>query len=358
MKKISLLSFLSLIFGLCGCKKDQIPYPVQSYKDTTFTDYFKRTTGLIAADGAYSIPLSNGKSLWVFGDSYIDSYDSTTNTTPCLFQARNSCLLIDVANPSQQTTLPGNFGSNSFFVDGSDNYIWPGSGFQQADTIYVFVNKLWHTQQTDTSMVAKILYPSYALHSFFKPADFDGINFGVSIIQETDFDYVYGIKHNGFGHDVYAARFPHGNIAATWQFYNGDSWVADATAANRIHEEFTASFYLLKLKSKYVLITTEFSVGCDQGKNIYVATSDNPTGPFENKHSVWQIDDYLQGHLPFFYLANAHPEFDNGNEELLITYCINNYGDCVETCISGRQNPDNYRPKAIRVAYNSIHPDL
>src|SRR5262249_53097695 len=161
-----------------------------SYKDTVFTNYFKRTTGLIAADGACSIPLSNGKSLWLFGDSDIDSYDSTTKTVACLFQARNSCLLMDMANPRDQVTLPGNLSTNDFFVDGNNinNYIWPGSGYQEGDTIFVFVNKMWNTQQPETCMVAKILFPSYSLHSFYKLTNVNGITFGNSIIREPDYD--------------------------------------------------------------------------------------------------------------------------------------------------------------------------
>ena len=91
-----------------------------------------------------------------------------------------------------------------------------------------------------------------------------------------------------------------------------------------------------------------------QGKNILTATSVNPWGPFTGQHSVWQVDDTLKGHFPFFYMANAHPEFDNGNEELLITYCINGYGTCVETCNDNKMDPDVYRPKAIRVPYSLI----
>ena len=49
-----------------------------------------------------------------------------------------------------------------------------------------------------------------------------------------------------------------------------------------------------------------------------------------------------------------HPEFDDKTKELLITYCINGYGNCVNTCINNRFNPDYYRPKAIRVPYKVI----
>lgn len=107
------------------------------------------------------------------------------------------------------------------------------------------------------------------------------------------------------------------------------------------------------MNDKYVLLTTEFSLGCDSGSEIYSYVSHTPYGPFENKKTVWRVDDTLEGHLPFFYSAIAHPEF-NENNELLITYCINKYGDCVETCINNRFNPDYYRPKAIRVPFSFI----
>ena len=59
-----------------------------------------------------------------------------------------------------------------------------------------------------------------------------------------------------------------------------------------------------------------------------------------------------------FYMANAHPEYDNGKEELLITYCINGYGDCLKTCTDNRMDPDIYRPKAIRVPFKLIDKSL
>jgi hypothetical protein len=37
-----------------------------------------------------------------------------------------------------------------------------------------------------------------------------------------------------------------------------------------------------------------------------------------------------------------------------ITYYINTYDGCVETCFNGRMYPDVYRPKAIRVPYELL----
>src|SRR5262245_33869124 len=61
--------------------------------DAAFTDFFRRTNGWTAGDGAISIPLSDGRVLWLFGDSHLDDLDPKTGTMPCLFQCRNAGLL-------------------------------------------------------------------------------------------------------------------------------------------------------------------------------------------------------------------------------------------------------------------------
>jgi hypothetical protein len=337
-----------------------------TYKDIPFTELFKRSEGWIAGDGGYSIPIGNNKSLWTFGDSYMDCYDAATKTVPCLFQARNSAIIIDVIDPTDQMTLINNKGVPTFFVAGTDRkyWFWPLSGFMHHDTIYVFQSRImatgepgmWGFAGVDTNYVAKIhtSAPSEIQYSVLPSRN--SINFGISVIKDGRFTLVYGIKSNGFGNDVFVARFRTGDIYYPWQYFDGKGWTADLNKIKKIHSEFTASFYICKIKDRYILITTEFSVGCDQGKNIFSATSDKPWGPFTGQHSIWQVDDTINGHYPFFYMANAHPEFDNGKKELLITYCINGYGNCVETCVDGRMDPNVYRPKAIRIPYKNIFP--
>ena len=356
---IRYLLIASLFCCFFSCKRDPYIYLGQkAYKDTLFTSYFKRSSGWIAADGAYSIALNNGQSLWAFGDSHINNYDAATQSVPCLFDARSSLLLISISSPLNQTTLPGNQGTNSYFLPANgNNWTWPGPGYQNGDTIYVFVNKIGQNVP-DTPSVAKVMLPGYSFNSYYSIPYKNGINFNYSIIQDSDYYYIYGTKTNGFGNDLFVARYPANNIYGAWQYYGSNGWGANINSINRIWDEFTSSFYVFKLKSDYVLITTEFSVGCNQGKNIYVATAPTPCGPFTNQHSVWQVDDTLNGDWPVYYIANPHPEFDNGHNELLITYSINSYGDCFNTCVNGRMDPNVYRPRAIRVPYKAFDPAL
>lgn len=353
-----------VVFVLVACNRDPVtPDEVNSYKDAVMTAMFQRTSGVVAADGAHSIALNNGKSLWLFGDSYIDNYDPQTNTVPCLFQVRNAATLVDNNAMKVEQTLLGNGSPKSYLKHTADNdfWFWPGHGYEKDGFIYVFQNMIHRTgsgsfgfEEIDSLYVAKINKSNLNEVSYSYLGRKNGISFCNGVVQHNGYVYIYGIKNNGMGRDLYVARYADNDITNTWEYRTASGWSAHITDAVKIHDEFTASFHVAKVNNKFVLVTTEFSVGCDQGSEIYSYIAGEPFGPFTNRKTVWKVDDTLEGHLPFFYSATVHPEFDNGKDELLLTYCINNYGNCVETCINNRFDPDHYRPRAIRVSYSSI----
>lgn len=367
MNKISLISILLATYVLSpylSCVREaEEPAPaVEPYKDEAFTALFHRKTGLVAGDVALSIPLNNDKSLWVFGDSYIDHYDESTQTVPCLFQARNAALEMGISNPASQRTLIGE-NSYTLFEGGDSNYwTWPGPGLVKDDAVYVFQARLrntgeegmWGFETVDSLYIAKMHIPTMKVTEYMCLGSRNNISFNNSIVKDGNYHLVYGIRDNGFGNDLLVARFTDSDPQTQWEYFDGSGWSANIQNARKIFSEFTSSFYVFKWKNKYVLITTEFSVDCNQGKEIYTYTSDTPYGPFENKTTVWTVDDTVNGNYPFFYMAMAHPEYDNGKNELLITYCINGYGKCFDMCVNGRMDPNHYRPKAIRVPYTFI----
>jgi len=370
MKKTGIITFTFISACLLfSCKRNNMPSTQLvsgAYKDTVFTNYFRRTSGFVAGDGAYSIPVGNNQSLWVFGDSYINSYDPATGTVPCIFQVHNCALSMNIGSPAIQTTYTGTGNPAPLFNVGSNNnyWFWPAAGYSANDTLYVFLDREMKRGSSfagvDSNYTACMPLSNLNNIKYILSGSRNGIDFSKTVILDSasGYCYVYGIKNNGFGNDVFLARFLPGAIRGPWQYYDGSGWINDPVLAAKIYSEFTASFYVVHIKQKYVMITTEFSYGCDQGKNVFATVSDNPYGPFTNHHSVWVVNDTLKGHYPFFYLANAHPEFNNGKNELLITYCINGYGTCVNTCINNRMNPDVYRPKAIRVPYYAINASL
>lgn len=361
---------LILSVMIAGCTQQK---SMDVYKDSTVTQFFQRTSGWVAGDGAFSVPLSDGRTFWTMGDSFIDTYDEETGTIPCLFNVNNAGLLQPENNwdwTKTKTLDSKNPDTKTFFTDTTDNgdWYWPVSGIQLDDTVYVYYSGVEHASgglgfaPTGKDVLAKLKFPEMEITGYDELQDFNNINFGVGFVEDKESGYVYIFGHQFLPelkqNDMYVARSPFSNLSSAWEFWDGEDWGKAVTHAVPVKEDAGFTPMMTRVKDKYLLISSEYSVGCDQGKEIYAATSDQPTGPFSEARTIHTIDDTLQGHYPFFYVPVAHPQFVNDEEEILITYNINGYGDCVEGCVENKMDPNHYRPRGVRVPLELIDPEL
>ncbi|RCH54768.1 hypothetical protein DJ568_09800 [Mucilaginibacter hurinus] len=365
--------FLAIAFiitaNTCFSQNKMSSLPRKAVNDSIATAFFKRDTGWNAGDGAFSIPLANGKVLWTFGDSYVNMYNPATKSVPCLFNTHSAALLQPGINQwewTQSATL--NQDNKSVFENpaGHQYWFWPAGGIQLTDTVYIFCFNLtagnggeMNFKSNSVDYWAKIKYPEMKVISYSPLQNFNGISFGQGFVKDdkSGFVYAYGSK----GHDpgkLYVARFPILKPTAKWDFWDGTTWQPDIKKISPSAQGKGFSNIVSKVKNKYVMTTAEFSMGCDLGKRIYTAVSETPTGPFVNSKLIYTIPDKLEGHSPFFYAAILHPEFINENNEVLLTYCINGYGNCVKTCVDNKYDPNLYRPKAVRVPLKLIDDSL
>ena len=334
----------------------------KAHLDSNITNFFKREKGMIAADGGYTIQLNDGRVFWLFGDSYIDDYDPATHSVPCLFGANNSVLLQPKGDWDWRHTItqPGSDGSQSFFKAQPGNFIWPLTGFQHGDTVYIFCLNLHkngpgqYDMQSMGDTWAKIYVPTMQVVSYSHLQDFGDITFGEGFIKEKRFIYTYGLSKN----KIYVARFPENKPNAKWLFWDGANWQGDVKKCAAIADVPGFSMYMCKVKNRYVLFSTEFSLTCDAGKDIYVTSSTSPKGPFPPRKVIYTITDNKQGHRPFFYGPLAHPEYINDKDEMLMDYSINGYAPCVPSCADGKYDPNNYRARAIWIPLKLIDKSL
>ncbi len=351
-----------------GCKSPSPPSAtLHVSKDHEFTEFFRRTNGWVAGDGAMSVPISDGRSLWLFGDSHIDSFNPKTGTIPCLFQARNAGIVQQKNSFKDAETLVGTGpGFRSFFrrEPVNDPWFWPLLGFEHKNSLYVYLTELrqkgtgtFGFENTGRDFIARMELPELKVAEYIPAPHFDGRGFGLGFVKEKDgYIYTYGSKGTKAGIELYVARFKPDTINRDWTYWNGESWTANITNVASISRSFVVSLSVCKIRNKYLLIGSGLSVRCDMGRDIFVSTSDSPTGPFSPMKKIYTIDDTRDGHYPFFYLPMAHPEFMNKKDELLLTYSINGYEPCFPVCVKGRAIPDHYRPKAIRVPLKLIDP--
>jgi hypothetical protein len=113
-------------------------------------NYFPCQQGWLGADGAYSVDLGSGNSLWIFGDTFVGPSTATSRTRETGF-IHNS---IAVSTCSGQTCLfqyywNGTNGSKPaprFSVPGSStDWFWPMDGFVYNGTLYLALMQMHAT---------------------------------------------------------------------------------------------------------------------------------------------------------------------------------------------------------------------
>ncbi len=347
-----------------------------AYKDEVFTEYFRRTSEWVASDGSISVPLPEGKTLWLMGDSHIDGYIAGDTTIPCLFQVRNAILVQDLREPSSITTIldKTQTGVNRTPVKlsvNSQTYLWPGHGYAKKDSAIVFwqgyegagmthttnyVSKIYTKNMTDASSIKKLIPLPI-------PAEYE---FGNAVVVDSvrSYVYFYGMKSDWIIFRPYVARIPFGrDVTGQWEFFDGTSWSDDVNTSAQLMGDLnhyvSPSFSVIKLQDKYYMISQDIGfLTCGLGRDIYSWESDSPEGPFTNKKLIYTIEDKYRGEYMITYNATAHPEFIKNNE-LLVSYNVNR--TCTDYCANAfadRYNADMYRPKFVRVPLVYIDPTL
>lgn len=356
MKHLLFLLLLLTAGGLCA---------QTAYRDATFTDLFRRTSGWTAGEVSHSIPLPGGKSLWLFRFSNVDNYQAADTSVTCLAQVRNAMMLQDISSTASLTTILDNTktGINRTpfkLMDDDPGLFVPGGGFSRGDTAYVVLSRLNTDLSYAGAFVAKIHTPGLAsaadIVSISPLPAMNDIAFGSAVLADTvtNYAYIYGSKANWIVYEPYVARVPLDNILGQWEFYNGSGWTTDAAAAQKIMADYTpTTFSVMHIQGKYYMITQDhnFFGSCDDAKNIVVYESRHPYGPFEHRKVLFTLDDRYQGMNIRTFEATAHPEFIQNNE-LLISYNVNN--TCPAQCTGNRFNADLFRPKFIRVPLAQI----
>lgn len=342
--------------------------------DSTFTEYFRRNSGgWTAGDATISVPLSDQRVIWLFGDSYIVDVDTTDNTLPCLFQIRNCMVVQDSADLNSMvthidSTQTGIFRTPFKLPESSElELLWPDHGFEYRDSVFIFFSHLDNdTWELIDLYVARLTMPSLELADMKLLPDKAGYNFGRCILTDSaaGYRYIYGNKVNWIVWEPFVARCPLDGLFGEWEYWTASGWSDDIDALWKISElPVSPSFSVVRIDNRYYLITQENGyLTCGMGREIYAYESDYPTGPFTNKRLLYTEESMLNERYLLTYNAFSHPFFTT-DDELLISYNVNDWVDTLDPYVcpsqcknvwTDRIDADSYRPKFIRVPFGLI----
>jgi len=370
--------FLNMGWGLLILLVQSMNCPGQtvgeSRFDSVWTGYFRLNSGgWTAGDATISVPLPDGRVIWLFGDSYTVAVNTVNNTLPCLFQVRNCFMVQDSVDPSVfktilDTTMTG-VNMTTFKLRPNDTSIfWPGHGYVNNDTVYIFLERYKNSNlDYEGCYIAKLTYPD--LHQVaLLPVTSSGTDhiFGRAVLADTagDWLYVYGNRVNWIVWEPVVARCDISNPMLPWEFYTGSGWSADPGQSQKIgNDPVSPGFSVFSRDNRFYLVTQENGyLECSLGRDIYSYTSLFPWGPFTGKKLLYTEESQFNGAYLLTYNGQAHP-WNIENNELLISYNVNDRVDtlapyiCPSQCENiwtDRLDADTYRPKFIRVPMDLI----
>ncbi|MES2064310.1 MAG: RICIN domain-containing protein [Bacteroidota bacterium] len=350
------------------------PLPEQAYRDDSAIGFFERNNssqGSVAFDQGTSVPLSDGRVLWITQDAWDGSRLRDNHKFSCsdYFNYNNSVMIQPKAtdwNPEHTTnmTIPNSAHGRPrqiFNNQPGTDWSWPGLGVQIGNNVWVQCGEgkgLGGTNQSLYKLTPNAGDEWTAVR--YTPAGMSGqvnISYSVGMVKGND-GYVYSFGSQGFnfgyGNNIFVARFAESD-PLTWTFWDGASWVNTPTTNDAAKVAVgPGNNSISYLNGKYIMMSMDQGFNCEDKRDIYISTSSSPTGPFTAQKYIYTVSEYFGGKYARYYTPSIHPESVNGRNELLLTFCLNFSGCGVSDCQDGYLDPYYYRVKNIRVPYSVV----
>lgn len=325
---------------------------------------FHKDPRWLGADAAFSIPLGEDRTLWIFGDTFVAT--SAANLRSQSEMVRNTIAVQTGMDPTTATITfhwkqDADGSPASYFAEDPDGaWYWPMQGFAADGRLYVFLARVTATPgqglgfEADGWRLVIVDNPTAAPADWrqqrITPPDTDGLVVGQAIVRDGASVLALAEREPG-DHAGYLARFDLADLAAgdlsRIKWWDGTGWSADRAAARVVIEDAgpESSIHYDALHDRFIHIRSDGFGASD----IAFATAPAATGPW-SAHQRFFHPPESDRPKPFVYAAKAHPELrgpDAGDHPLVVTYVSNTF-DSFASLIA---DTTIYYPRFVRVRF-------
>lgn len=305
-----------------------------------------RGPGWIGGDSAYSVALPDGRTAWLFSDSFVgtvDRWDVPSDDTAMV----HNLVLVESEDGTMRTLTSQRDGRpHAFFPDASaDEYYWVQDGVVDGDELVVFLARTRQVGEDGFSWVgtatARVSLPDLELVEIGPSSSGTTVAWGAGVLPRREATYVYGVEDvPGEGKFLHLAKGVPGALTdrARWQYWTGTAWSPDESASGRLASGVANEISVSPFEDGYLMVS-------HRGDGIFSAeiqawTACAPAGPWEDPTTVYETPETGRGRH-FTYNAHGHPEL-SAEGELLVSYNVNTF-DFAEL----QANPTLYRPRFV-----------
>jgi len=353
---------LSIALWLAGChlqpRLEVVPLPA-------WDAAFEPRSGWAGGDGAYSTALGGGRTLWLFGDTFVGRVEGGR---------RVQAQLIANSLAVQPGGRPGP-GSLEFFYrsDGGGlplaafpppdggAWFWPLHAVRTPSALFVFLLQVERTdpgsalgfrvQSMALARIADPDAPPAAWRPELRPIPWaDGRRLiGASVFTADGVCYVYGTLEDAPGRRrAIVARVAAGQLweFSEWRFFAGEGWEPDAARAAAVCDEVSAEFSVSWQPGlgRYVMVHS----AAWPSPEMVVRYAAAPEGPWSAPEVFFSCPEAGWDPRVFCYAAKGHPAVDPSPDGLTITYVAN-----ATELAPVESDARLYRPRFLRIRFSS-----
>jgi len=262
--------------------------------------------GFGGGDYQHAYPLPGGRILWLFQDIFF-SNDTDLNE-PANNAAHNSGLIQQGTCFTILGTQGRDFIGDAETID-SQRWFWPLDGEIGFDgKLWIFMVEMSNPAGTGANPGAlpvrtwlAIIDPNTLQQLYFQPAPDSGATsalYGWSVASDNQYSYLYGHCYRQYANDVsgpgqfdkscmpnsYVGRVPVGHFDVQPEYWNGSSWVDQATAAKPVLTHPIANPMSVQwFGDTWVSVT---KAGDWWGNTVFVDVAAQPQGPWTTVQTI------------------------------------------------------------------------
>lgn len=321
--------------------------------DSLFTAYADKGKGWTGGDSAYSLPLPDKSTLWLFSDSFVGpvlAHHSRSITTPILhnmFVLQKGTSLHSVyggtyTHPTPLVTAPG---ASQLFFSGDGILDNSGHSISVLYTEFTWTGGL----ATLGTYLASFSLPGLTLENLHRldvgPARVEWLSW---LLPYKGYTYIYGFGGSSWSKQMYIARVTGTNLASSWSYFTGKGWSTDPQAIQPVLSNMASEYSVTQLGKVFLLVTMHEVKPYDNA--IYGYLAPTPAGPFTDPTLLYKVpysgplgEKHFGTSTVYPYDAIAHPDLSPPGR-VLISYCM----DTLSSSALYR-NIDIYKPRFVNL---------
>jgi len=309
-------------------------------------------------DCASSIPLPDGRVVWMYCDTFLGMVNPDHSRPPgtpmvrdaMVVQQGNTLTTRHGGTVPRPESLVGPAAGGSGAVA-----FWPGDGTVAGNRLRVL-----YTRMTMTGDGPLDFRPGGTVLADFTLPDLEPagrralplserVSWGMSVLEEPDHTYVYGVEDRPGAAFLHLARTRPGDLGGRWEFFTGTGWSPQERKSARLMSGVGHGFSVDRIDGRYVLVTVDSHLAFSSNLVAYFAA--RPAGPFRDEVYLYSAPEPSTGAHRIVYDARAHPELSSPGK-LVVSYNVNSLS-LADVYADARL----YRPRFIDVRLPSGPPD-